>query len=30
VHQQWRGMMATPRQMGWLPTIGSFVRRALP
>jgi hypothetical protein len=30
VHQQWRGMMATPRQMGWLPTIGSFVRRARP
>ena len=28
--QQWRGMMATPRQMGWLPTIGSFLRRARP
>lgn len=28
--QQWRGMMATPRQMGWLPTIGSFLRRAWP
>ena len=27
VVQQWRGMLATPRQMGWLPTIGSFVRR---
>ncbi|MCH7650775.1 MAG: PHP domain-containing protein [Nitrospinae bacterium] len=27
-HQQWRGMMATPRKMGWLPTIGSFLRRA--
>ena len=27
VRQQWRGMMATPRQMGWLPTIGSFFRR---
>jgi predicted metal-dependent phosphoesterase TrpH len=26
--QQYRGMLATPRQMGWLPTIGSFVRRA--
>ncbi len=24
--QQWRGMMATPRNMGWLPTIRSFVR----
>jgi hypothetical protein len=30
VVQQWRGMLATPRQMGWLPTIGSFVRRAWP
>jgi predicted metal-dependent phosphoesterase TrpH len=30
VRQQWRGMMATPRKMGWLPTIGSFVKRALP
>jgi predicted metal-dependent phosphoesterase TrpH len=30
VVQQYRGMMATPRQMGWLPTIGSFVKRALP
>jgi hypothetical protein len=29
-HQQWRGMMATPRKMGWLPTIGSFLRRARP
>jgi hypothetical protein len=29
-HQQWRGLMATPRRMGWLPTIGSFVKRALP
>ena len=27
VHQQWRGMMATPRKMGWLPTIASFFRR---
>lgn len=27
VRQQWRGMMATPRKMGWLPTIGSFLRR---
>jgi predicted metal-dependent phosphoesterase TrpH len=25
VRQQWRGMMATPRQMGWLPTIASFL-----
>jgi predicted metal-dependent phosphoesterase TrpH len=23
--QQWRGMMATPRAMGWLPTIRSFI-----
>jgi hypothetical protein len=23
--QQWRGMMATPRNMGWLPTIRSFL-----
>ena len=23
--QQWRGMMATPRTMGWVPTIRSFV-----
>jgi predicted metal-dependent phosphoesterase TrpH len=23
--QSWRGMMATPRNMGWLPTIRSFV-----
>ena len=30
VQQQWRGMLATPRQMGWLPTIGSFLRRARP
>jgi len=30
LHQQWRGMLATPRKMGWLPTIGSFIRRALP
>ena len=22
--QQWRGMMATPRNMGWMPTIRSF------
>ena len=30
VRQQWRGMLATPRQMGWLPTIGSFLRRVWP
>ena len=30
VRQQWRGMMATPRQMGWLPTIASFVKRVVP
>jgi predicted metal-dependent phosphoesterase TrpH len=23
--QSWRGMMATPRNMGWLPTIKSFI-----
>ena len=23
--QQWRGMLATPRNMGWLPTIRSFI-----
>jgi len=33
--QQWRGMMATPRNMGWLPTIRSFIisrarRRPVP
>jgi hypothetical protein len=33
--QQWRGMMATPRSMGWAPTIRSFLtsrmrRRPLP
>ena len=28
--QQWRGILATPRQMGWLPTIGSFLRRVRP
>lgn len=28
--QQWRGFMVTPRQMGWLPTITSFVKRAWP
>jgi predicted metal-dependent phosphoesterase TrpH len=27
VRQQWRGMLATPRQMGWGPTIVSFFRR---
>ncbi len=27
VRQQWRGILATPRQMRWLPTIGSFLRR---
>jgi hypothetical protein len=26
-HQQWRGIMATPRKMGWGPTIRSFFRR---
>lgn len=25
VMQQWRGMMATPRAMGWTPTIRSFI-----
>ncbi len=28
--QQWRGILVTPRKMGWLPTIGSFVRRVVP
>ena len=28
--QQARGFLATPRQMGWLPTIGSFLKRAWP
>jgi predicted metal-dependent phosphoesterase TrpH len=30
--QQWRGMMATPRNMGWVPTIRSFIvsRRRRP
>ena len=27
--QQWRGMMATPRSMGWVPTIRSFVTSRL-
>lgn len=30
VHQQWRGMLATPRRMGWVPTIRSFIQRVLP
>ena len=30
VRQQWRGIMVTPRQMGWLPTIGSFFKRVRP
>jgi len=29
VRQQWRGMLATPRQMGWVPTITSFFRRGV-
>jgi hypothetical protein len=28
--QQWRGMMATPRNMGWAPTIRSFFSSRLP
>lgn len=28
--QQWRGFMVTPRRMGWLPTITSFIKRAWP
>ena len=30
--QQWRGMMATPRNMGWVPTLRSFIvsRRRVP
>ncbi len=27
VHQAWRGMMTTPRRMGWGPTANSFVQR---
>ncbi len=27
VRQQWRGLRATPRQLGWLPTIRSFLWR---
>jgi predicted metal-dependent phosphoesterase TrpH len=30
LRQQWRGFNVTPRKMGWLPTIGSFFRRAWP
>jgi predicted metal-dependent phosphoesterase TrpH len=30
IQQQWRGMLVTPRKMGWLPTIGSFLRRVRP
>jgi hypothetical protein len=30
IRQQWRGMLVTPRKMGWLPTIGSFLRRVRP
>lgn len=30
VRQQWRGMLATPRKMGWGPTIRSFLRRVRP
>lgn len=30
IRQQWRGILATPRQMGWLPTISSFFRRVRP
>ena len=26
-HQAWRGIMTTPRTMGWGPTTRSFVRR---
>ena len=29
VLQQWRGMMATPRNMGWVPTIRSFISSRL-
>lgn len=28
--QQWRGLMATPRAQGWLPTIRSFIKRVAP
>ena len=29
LRQQWRGILATPRQMGWRPTIASFFRRGV-
>jgi predicted metal-dependent phosphoesterase TrpH len=29
-HQAYRGIMTTPRRMGWGPTARSFVRRVLP
>ncbi|HXF51022.1 MAG TPA: PHP-associated domain-containing protein [Dehalococcoidia bacterium] len=28
--QQWRGLMATPRAQGWIPTVRSFIKRVLP
>ncbi|MBI2723656.1 MAG: PHP domain-containing protein [Chloroflexi bacterium] len=28
--QQWRGMMATPRNMGWVPTVRSFITSHAP
>jgi predicted metal-dependent phosphoesterase TrpH len=30
LHQQWRGINVTPRKVGWLPTIRSFLQRAWP
>jgi hypothetical protein len=30
MRQQWRGLLATPRKMGWLPTIASFLRPPWP
>jgi predicted metal-dependent phosphoesterase TrpH len=28
--QQWRGIMATPRAQGWIPTVRSFIKRVFP
>jgi predicted metal-dependent phosphoesterase TrpH len=28
--QQWKGIMATPRAQGWIPTVRSFIKRVLP
>ncbi len=28
--QQWKGILATPRAQGWIPTVRSFIKRVLP